>query len=117
MTTCKGCDAEFRKGTLAFLLTPAGLKGARVCVACAKRGVLVVPVLVAPIVESKASRATAKALLEPVVKTLAAQIAALKTAVPTTSGSTAEAVAAGEFINGKIEMAENMLATLKAVRA
>ena len=27
MTTCKGCDAEFRKGTLAFLLTSDGLRG------------------------------------------------------------------------------------------
>ena len=46
MTTCKGCDAEFRKGTLAFLLTPEGLKGSCVCAACVKRGVLLVPVLV-----------------------------------------------------------------------
>ena len=46
MTTCKGCNAEFRKGTLAFLLTPEGLKGSCVCAACVKRGVLLVPVLV-----------------------------------------------------------------------
>jgi hypothetical protein len=45
MSACKGCDAEFRKGTLAFLLTPEGLKGSRVCAACVKRGVLLVPVL------------------------------------------------------------------------
>jgi hypothetical protein len=49
MTTRKGCDAEFRKGTLAFLLTPDGLKESRVCAACVKRGVLLVPGLVPPV--------------------------------------------------------------------
>ena len=56
MSACKGCGAEFRKGTLAFLLTPEGLKGSRVCAACVKRGVLLVPVLVPPVKVEKVSR-------------------------------------------------------------
>ena len=40
MTRCKGCGKEYRKGVLAFLLSPEGLKGARVCQTCASGGVL-----------------------------------------------------------------------------
>jgi hypothetical protein len=109
MTHCKGCGSEFRSGTLAFLLTPKGLVGARVCPACVKRGVLVVPVLVAPVIEHKTSRATAKELLAPVVKNLEAQLKAMR-ALPGGRDS-------ADFMNGKIEAIENMLATLKEVRA
>lgn len=106
MTTCKGCGSSYRTGTLAFLLTADGLKGSRVCSACSSRAIRIVPVLVTPIVEQKPSRATAKVLLAPVVKTLEAQLNALK------MDTSCE-----EFINGKIEALENVIATLKTVRA
>lgn len=106
MAKCKGCGAEYRSGTLAFLLTPEGLKGARVCAACVKRGVLVVPVLVAPVIEAKPSRKAAAELLKPVVKTIEAQLTVFRALDPENS-----------FIGGKIEAMENVLATLKEVRA
>lgn len=56
MTRCKGCGKEFRKGVLAFLLTPKGLTGARVCQACASGGVLLVAPRVAPVVQNKTVR-------------------------------------------------------------
>ena len=86
------------------------------CPSCVKRGVTIVPVLVAPVIEQKTSRATAAELLKPIAANLTAQLAALK-AAPATGSGDIEAVAAGEFINGKIEAIENMLATLKGVRA
>lgn len=56
MTRCKGCGKEFRKGTLAFLLTAEGLKGARVCQACAGAGMLIVAPKLAPVAKKVVDR-------------------------------------------------------------
>ncbi len=56
MTRCKGCGKEYRKGVLAFLLSPEGLKGARVCQTCASGGVLLVAPKLAPVVKHAAAR-------------------------------------------------------------
>jgi hypothetical protein len=56
MTRCKACSREFRKGALAFLLTPKGLTGARVCQSCASGGVLLVAPKLAPVVREKVVR-------------------------------------------------------------
>lgn len=52
MTTCKACGNEFRKGVMAFLLTPGGMKGARMCQSCAAGGVLLVAPKLAPLKET-----------------------------------------------------------------
>lgn len=56
MTRCKGCGKEYRKGVLAFLLSSEGLKGARVCQACASGGVLLVAPKLAPVVKQAVAR-------------------------------------------------------------
>jgi hypothetical protein len=56
VTRCKGCGKEYRKGVLAFLLGPEGLKGARVCQACASGGVLLVAPKLAPVVRQAVTR-------------------------------------------------------------
>jgi hypothetical protein len=57
MSRCKGCGKEYRKGVRAFLLTADGLVGALVCPGCARAGVLLVAVRVAPVVKKVAPRA------------------------------------------------------------
>jgi hypothetical protein len=42
MRRCKACGQEFRKGTIALVLTSKGTKGATVCPSCAKGGTLIV---------------------------------------------------------------------------
>jgi len=56
MTRCKACGSDYRKGVLAFLLSPGGLKGARVCQSCASGGVLLVAPKLAPVVQKKTVR-------------------------------------------------------------
>ncbi len=56
MTRCKACGNEFRKGVLAFLLAPSGLRGARVCQTCAAGGVLIVAPKLGPLVQKKEVR-------------------------------------------------------------
>jgi hypothetical protein len=57
VSRCKGCGAEYRKGSIAFLLSAGGgMKGARVCQACVTGGVLLVAAKVAPAVVSKVVR-------------------------------------------------------------
>jgi|SRR5579864_7328652 len=56
MTRCKACGSDYRKGVLAFLLTPGGLKGARVCQSCASGGVLLVVPKLGPVVRKKEVR-------------------------------------------------------------
>jgi len=59
MTRCKACGKEFRKGVLAFLLTPGGFKGARVCQSCASGGVLLVAPKLGPVIRKKEVRGDA----------------------------------------------------------
>jgi hypothetical protein len=56
MSRCKACGHEYRKGALAFLLTAQGLKGARVCQACASGGALLVAPKVAPVMKRAVDR-------------------------------------------------------------
>jgi hypothetical protein len=56
MTRCKACGSDYRKGVLAFLLSPGGLKGARVCQSCASGGVLLVAPKLGPVVKQKTVR-------------------------------------------------------------
>jgi hypothetical protein len=56
MTRCKACGSDYRKGVLAFLLSPGGLRGARVCQSCASGGVLLVAPKLGPVVQKKAVR-------------------------------------------------------------
>jgi hypothetical protein len=56
MTRCKACGSDYRKGTLVFLLTPGGLKGARVCQSCASGGVLLVAPKIGPMIQKKTVR-------------------------------------------------------------
>jgi hypothetical protein len=56
VTRCKGCGKEYRKGVRAFLLTASGLAGVRVCQACARRGIILVAPLVAPVVKQAVVR-------------------------------------------------------------
>ncbi len=104
MTTCKGCDAEFRKGTLAFLLTPEGLKGSRVCAACVKRGVLLVPVLVPPVKVEKVNRPVD---VDKVLRSL-------KTfAIMANAHASASGGDQGAFAAGRAEGFESAIATIK----
>jgi hypothetical protein len=50
MTKCKGCGKEFRRGSLAFLLTVDGIKGARLCQTCVAGGVTIVAPKLGPVV-------------------------------------------------------------------
>lgn len=59
MNRCKGCGREFRKGTIAFLLTDKGLRGARICQDCASGGVLIVAPKLGPVVQKKVVRSDA----------------------------------------------------------
>jgi hypothetical protein len=109
MTTCKGCGNGFNKGSLAFLLVKGKLKGARVCQKCAGGGVTIVGIHVAPVVvqgQTKDERAILRKALKPIITNLEAQVTALqRTHRPN--------VSAEEFLNGKIEGMENVLAVLK----
>ena len=112
MTKCKACGAEFRKGTLAFLLTKDGLKGARVCQKCAASGVTLVAVQLPPVHDTvKADKRVLKEHLAPFVKNLTAQLIALKAVEPGPDED------AETFALGKREALENVIALLKDGRA
>jgi hypothetical protein len=78
ISKCKACGAEYRKGTLAIVLTPDGPKGHRVCGKCAAGGMIVVGQRVAAVVDSaKAVRREEKDVLAPFIANLKGQIRAL----------------------------------------
>jgi hypothetical protein len=53
---CRSCGRAARKTVIAFVLTPDGLKGGRVCGECAKDGWLLVAPKLAPVVKHKVVR-------------------------------------------------------------
>jgi hypothetical protein len=57
MSRCKGCGGEYRKGSIAVLFfQKGGSARTRVCPGCVKRGVLVVPELLAPVIRKVEKR-------------------------------------------------------------
>jgi hypothetical protein len=86
MTRCKACGSDYRKGVLAFLLTPGGLKGARVCQSCASGGVLLVAPKLGPVVRKKEVRSDGVERALRQLRTLAgaAQAVSKKTFPPST---------------------------------
>lgn len=82
MSMCKGCGREYRKGTIAFLLTREGLKGARVCQVCAAGGAVIVAPTLAPVVKEKVVRSDG---VERVLRTLRTYAAAARSG-PTSEG-------------------------------
>jgi hypothetical protein len=113
MTKCKGCGLEYRKGTLAIVLTPTGPKGHRVCSDCVSKGMFVVaqkvPVVVDP---TKAQRQAAKDVLAPFIATLTAQLRGHRMA--TITGDITD-VQCG-YADGRIETLENVIHLLKGGR-
>ena len=115
MSTCRACGAECRTTTIALVLEHQRIKSGRVCQKCAKGGTLIVPKIVfsPTILAPKPSKKTARELLRPIIKTLEAQVAAVKaTRLPDGAGRPEQA-----FLDGKVEAGENVIATLKAVEA
>lgn len=109
---CKGCGGEFRKGRLAFLFGDGGVKGSLVCPRCEKRGVLLVPILVAPKVDGgKAARRSEREVLEPFVKNLRGKVKAMKTmnGISTDEGRA--------YVEAKIEAMEAVVTMLEEGRA
>jgi hypothetical protein len=50
--SCPACGNAFRKGTTVLLLEPNAPRRARVCSSCARRGLLVVSPVLAPVVKA-----------------------------------------------------------------
>jgi hypothetical protein len=107
MTPCKACGRLVRKSVLAHLLTAGGLRGARVCQACAVGGVLIVACRVAPVVDTaKAERRDQGAVLEPFVRNIDSKIRAMQAAR-----------ASDDFTQGRLEAYEGIAAMLREGRA
>lgn len=69
MRACPGCGKSARSFTRATLFTQKGeARGANVCGECVKRGVLLVPERVAPVVTSSTKRSDAE-VLAPFIQT------------------------------------------------
>ncbi len=99
MSTCKVCSKQYRSGRIAFIIVGGQVKGARVCQACAKDGVLLVAAKPAV---TKTVEKGAPVSAE-VLKNL---LRALKTS-PRSNNEVDDA-----FMCGKIEGMENAIAAL-----
>jgi hypothetical protein len=107
MTTCKACGNEFRKGVLVTLLTPKGIRGARVCQSCANGGMIIVAQKVAPVIEQKVVRAPEPDRIVRMLKTYAsAALAAASKEQPETGGE-------HEFFKGRAEGIETAIEVIK----
>jgi hypothetical protein len=119
MTKCQ-CGKEYRKGTLAVVVGGPSKKlaGKRVCPECAAGGILLVASK-RPVVHSddgsiaREERTILRSALKPIIKNLDAQVKALTMTERPAGSLSPEQVEAVQFVKGKIEGMENMLAVLK----
>jgi len=113
LSRCKGCGGEYRKGSIAVLFfQKGGSARTRVCPSCVKRGVLVVPELLAPVVKRVEKRSEA---VEEAIRTLTTY---MKAAQACADGTKDEDGFSGRvFQIGRVEGYESAIELLKKVGA
>jgi hypothetical protein len=104
MTKCKGCGNEFRRGSLAFLLTVDGIKGARLCQTCVAGGVTIVAPKLGPVVRQVVGNN--KERVDKVLRMLRTSAAAARSTVAAEGGNEVSVCAQGraEGFEGAIEL-------------
>lgn len=105
MATCKICNGNYRKGSIAFVMADGGLKGARVCPKCARNGVLLVAAR-PKVVQKDGPKFRPP---EDVLKTLKSQLHAIKQTAHAADDPDTRA-----YLDGKIEGLENAIGAFTA---
>ena len=111
LSRCKGCGGEYRKGSIAVLfLQKGGSARTRVCPGCVKRGVLVVPELLAPVVKRVEKRSEA---VEEAIRTLTTYMKAAQAC----ADGIKDGYSRRAFQIGRVEGYESAIELLKKVGA
>lgn len=111
MSNCKVCGKQVRKTRIAFIMAEGALKGARVCLGCAKDGILLVAAKPLQRVVEKGAPVD-----KAVLKNLVAQVKALRASIAANRTADLEAGCSkpfkSDFIEGKVEGLENAIVAL-----
>jgi hypothetical protein len=109
---CRACGKQARKTRVVLLLgADRGLRGTRVCAACADGGATVVASRIAPVViAARAERRAQAEVLAPFVALFKAQAAALRACEVQDEDQQS-------FVQGKVDALEGVVEVLKRGRA